>query len=624
MPITPSREDDQIKPEHTAIVHRENRKEARRRRRNDFYSDEHPEVPRARRASLQYDRSASSYETPLPPAASKRPAHHTKPGRYIPPATDRHSRKLASHEHEYEDERDSIPETPSLRTKEQSAHSRRPYLYEPRKDAYEYERERIPTTPPSDTNKISVARRKQSEQPVTQHARKYSERRTTQYARKQNTLPTGIPSIPLLTSTLRQRPFIFIGVVFIVVGIILSLTVPSVLNNLYSLKRTVLPGNAVEDTSSSQSTAKQQAANARQLVIVPSNTDRPAPPVFATSAYLLDADTGATLYAYNPFMRLPMLSTTKLMTALLAAEQGNPDQQITITNAIANDIKQLSADSSVMGIKKGETYTLRELLYGLFLVSGNDAAIAIADGLSGNMPAFVAKMNQRAAQLGMNDTHYMNPHGLLMPGHYSSAYDLAILGKVSLTVPLLRAISGTREYRITKNALHAEHSLINGNQFLWWYPGVDAGKPGWDGNANFVQVISCVRNKHRLIGVTMHTKDWWTDMRNLMNWGFNTFTWISPADVDRISGIPFDANWDFFTKDKKNTTIPTADKGRYYIYTGYSISGPILAYFDKNGGLKKFGYPNALPRVPGNTSISQRFERGTIQCDTITSQCRTV
>ncbi len=138
------------------------------------------------------------------------------------------------------------------------------------------------------------------------------------------------------------------------------------------------------------------------------------------------------------------------MTALLAVEKGNPDQKITINNAISNDINQLAADSSVMGIKKGETYTLRELLYGMFLMSGNDAATAVADAIGGNLPTFVNMINQRAAQLGLHDTHYMNPHGLLEDGHYSSAHDLAIIGKVVMSVPLLHQISGTKQLRFRK------------------------------------------------------------------------------------------------------------------------------------------------------------------------------
>jgi len=364
------------------------------------------------------------------------------------------------------------------------------------------------------------------------------------------------------------------------------------------------------------------ADKSREIAITQQNDAHPAPPVLATSAYLLDADTGTTLYAYNPSMHLPMLSTTKLMTVLVAMQIGDPNQSILITDTIANDINQLPGDSSVMGIKKGETYTLKELLYGTLLASGNDAAVAIADQLGGNVQNFVDKMNQQAVKLGLHDTHYMNPHGLLATEHFSSAHDLAWLGKYSLSVPLIHTISSTREYDIPKNDRHSEHTMSNTNQFLWWYPGVDGGKPGWDAATNYVQVISCIHNHRHLIGVVMHTVDWWTDMRDLLNWGFNTFDWISPHDITIHDPIPFAADWHYFDMDKKETTIPTADQGRYYIYTGYSISGSIMAYFDKNGGLKTFGFPTSQAKTLSESVLSQQFEHNTIRCDQKTQQCR--
>lgn len=376
-------------------------------------------------------------------------------------------------------------------------------------------------------------------------------------------------------------------------------------------------------TSSSSSSAPPPI-NPHELIITPEDSDHPAPPVYATAAYLLDADTGATLYAQNPFMHLPMLSTTKLMTAVLAVEQGNPDQVITITPAIDHDVSQLSGDSALFGLKKGETYTLRDLLYGLLLVSGNDAAVAIADTIGGNLPHFVAEMNQRAQQLGLNDTHYMNPHGLLETGQYSSAHDLAILGRYAFSLPLIHQISGTEQYHITQKVYHAEHFLVNGNQFLWWYPGVDAGKTGYDGQYDFVQVVSATRNNHHLIGVTIHTVDWWTDMRDLMNWGFDSFQWTSPYDVDFQHPIPFDFLWNYFTGDKKENTIPTSNQGRYYIYTGFSVSGLILSYFDHGGGLTKFGYPESMATISSTLTITQTFEHATIQCNLTTKQCITV
>ncbi len=409
-----------------------------------------------------------------------------------------------------------------------------------------------------------------------------------------------------------------------IVGLVLVISVPIILNLNHNHTMVILSGWG--NTPKNQPPVKGTIpANAHKLVIMPQDTDHPPPPVLATSAYLLDADTGTTVYAYNPFMHLPMLSITKLMTASLAVERGNLDQQITITGAMSNEINKLSADSALFGIKKGETYTLRDLLYGLLFVSGNDAAIAIADALSGNLQNFVAQMNQKAYQLGMYDTHFVNPHGLLDTGQYSSAHDLALLGRYSMSLSALHKISGQNAYHIPAGGNHPEHFLINENQFMWWYPGVDGGKTGYDGYKDFIQVMSVTRNHHHLIGVVMHTNDWWTDMRDLMNWGFNSFTWISPRDVDlNQHPIPFDYLWNYFARDTKKNTIPTTDNGRYYIYTGFTISGPIMAYFDKNGGLSKFGYPAKMPVAYGAQIISQQFEHGTIQCNKAAGLCQTI
>ena len=468
-----------------------------------------------------------------------------------------------------------------------------------------------PPSPKSTTNKIMVTKRKRSSvytPPPPSHPKQHI--RPKRSLRDQVVHLSHNQPVLIITSLL---------IVFVIIGAI-----------IFNIGRfQTYSGLAITNTNNGQQngtvpTGIQQSGDPHELLIAPQDTDHPPPPVAATSAYLLDADTGATLYAYNPFMHLPMLSTTKLMTAVLAVEQGNLDQKITITPAIDHDVSQLSADSTLFGIKKGETYSLRDMLYGLLLKSGNDAAVAIADTLGGNLTHFVAEMNQRAQQLGLYDTHYVNPHGLLASGQYSSAHDLAILGQYSMNIPVIHQISGTQYYLIPKGGNHPEIPLINGNQFLFWYPGVDGGKPGFDGSSYF-QVISCTRNHHHLIGVVMHTNNWWTDMRDLLNWGFDNFTWVSPHDVDSAKNpIPFDYLWNYFASDKKENTVPIADGGRYYIYTGFSVSWPILDYYDKNGGLKQFGYPISLRMVSSSAVISQRFEKGTIQCDPTTRQCRSV
>jgi D-alanyl-D-alanine carboxypeptidase len=448
--------------------------------------------------------------------------------------------------------------------------------------------------------------------PTTRRSYRTPARTNTRHSHSQNSF------LKRLVQLSQSRTVTIIGII----GLILVICVPIARNLNHN--PTMIFLSTQGHTTNSQPPAKETVpATAHELVIVPQDTNHPAPPVLATSAYLLDADTGVTLYAYNPFMHLPMLSTTKLMTASLAIEHGNLDQQITITAAMSKEINQLSADSALFGIKQGETYSLRDLLFGLLFVSGNDAAIAIADALGGNLPNFVAQMNQKAHQLGMYDTHFVNPHGLLDPEQYSCAHDLAILGRYSVSLPVLHNMSGQNAYHIPAGGNHPERFLINENQFMWWYPGVDGGKTGYDGAKDFIQIMSVTRNHHHLIGVVMHTNDWWTDMRDLMNWGFDSFTWISPRDVDlNQHPIPFDYLWNYFARDKKDTTIPTAGNGRYYIYTGFSISGPIMAYFDKHGGLSKFGYPAKLPVASGAQIISQRFEHGTIQCNTVTNLCQ--
>jgi D-alanyl-D-alanine carboxypeptidase len=589
-----------------------------KRQHKAWHSDEHPEIPRIRRASLQNDPDRT---VTRPTNGTVHPTKKPRPERPTSPAA-RSERGRQS--------RQPAPETRAIRKAEQ------------RDIEQEYDDQiyddyatpgPLPRTPEPEVSEQSIRTQRRSsavyEPPVAPY---YRSRHAVSQARpahiKRPVHANKQPYAPLLTRLYdlsHNRRFLVTGLMVSLALILLPLTVNSILSKLNHGSTTItIMDPRTWGGNTGNTSSKQSSNNPHQLVIVPPNNGHPAPPVFASSAYLMDADTGATLYASNPFEHLPMLSTTKLMTALLAAEHGNPDENITITNAIADDINQLSADSSVMGVKKGETYTMSELLYGMFLVSGNDAAIVVADSISGSVPAFVARMNQRAAQLGMHDTHYMNPHGLLEQGHYSSAHDLAVIGRASLGVPLLHAISATRQYQIPATSTHAAHDLFNGNQFLWWYPGVDGGKPGWDGDANFIQVVSCVRNHHHLIGVTMHTVDWWTDMRDLMNWGFSTFQWISPADVDAVSAIPYDSDWNYFAKDKKDRTVPAPDHGRYYIYTGFSVSGMIMAYFDKGGGLKKFGYPIGLPQPVNTNALSQRFEKTTIQCEPATRQCKTL
>jgi len=248
------------------------------------------------------------------------------------------------------------------------------------------------------------------------------------------------------------------------------------------------------------------------------------PQVTAKAAFVFDADLGLTYYTKNADLELPMASTTKVMTALLAVERGSLGQMIKVG---ADAAALVRSDSSYMGLKAGEQLTLRDLLYGLVLPSGNDAAVAIADGIGGSVPAFVVLMNERAQELGLSQTHFVNPHGLGAPKHYTTAHDLAVLSAAAMTHPELVQITSTVYYTIPKTATHKAYKLHTGIDILPGgyspYPGAIGVKPGFTGDAGYCEAFAAVRRGHLIVGVVLDEPTWQirlADMRKLLDWGF--------------------------------------------------------------------------------------------------------
>jgi D-alanyl-D-alanine carboxypeptidase (penicillin-binding protein 5/6) len=257
-----------------------------------------------------------------------------------------------------------------------------------------------------------------------------------------------------------------------------------------------------------------------------------APTVAANAAFLFDANTGLVLYSKDADAELPQASCTKIMTALIAVERGKLDQMITV-GADAHAL--VGPDSSYMGLGVGEKLTLRDLLYGLVLPSGNDAAVAIADGIAGSVPAFVALMNQRAQQLGLTHTHFENPHGLDAPGHYTSAHDLAALAAVAMRNPTIEQVTSTLTYDIPATTTHKAYHLMTGDDLLAGarspYPGAIGVKPGYTGPAGYTMAFAAVRFGHLIVGAVLHDPSWQVrivDMRTLLDWGFEQ-DGVSPA-----------------------------------------------------------------------------------------------
>lgn len=237
-----------------------------------------------------------------------------------------------------------------------------------------------------------------------------------------------------------------------------------------------------------------------------------APPaISAEAAILMDADSGRVLYEKDAHSKRLIASTTKLMTALVAVES-TPDLEKVIT------VKpEYQAEGSSMYLKVGEELTLRELLYGLLLSSGNDAALAIAGGCAGEVETFVGWMNEWAEDLGMEDSHFANPNGLDDEEHYSTAYDMALLAQAVLKNETLREMVATRSITV------AERSLTNHNKLLWQYEGCVGMKTGYTEAAGRTLVSCAVREGQSLICVTLKDRDDWDDHRALLDYGFENW-----------------------------------------------------------------------------------------------------
>ena len=249
---------------------------------------------------------------------------------------------------------------------------------------------------------------------------------------------------------------------------------------------------------------------------------QPTPQFHALAVYLLDTDTGHVLYDKNGEKPMLMASTTKIMTALIAIQTANPTRLITVHQDAIDRV--IFDDGSSSGLVAGEVLPLKDLLYALLLPSGNDAAYAIADGLGGNVPNFVARMNLLAYRLHLFQTHYNSPDGLTSDKttHYTSAHDLAALSQYAMRIPLFASIVKTQTYTITVN--NQAFVWNNTNTLLGTYAGITGIKTGHTDAAGYCLVFSATRSSHHLIGVILdspnqHQRD--KDAATLLNWGFS-------------------------------------------------------------------------------------------------------
>lgn len=234
----------------------------------------------------------------------------------------------------------------------------------------------------------------------------------------------------------------------------------------------------------------------------------------AKSAILIEVNTGRILYSFNSNLKLPMASTTKIMTALLAIEYGNLDDIVTIKKSA------VGIEGSSIYLKEGERIRLKDLIYGLMLRSGNDAAIAIAEHVGGTVDNFIKLMNRKAKELGANNTNFTNPHGLHDVNHYTTAYDLALITREALKKKEFRDIVKSKVW-VSEREINKY--FYNKNKTLWQYKGGDGVKTGYTKKAGRCLVASATRNGMQLVAVVLDDYSWFNDCYKLLDYGFNSF-----------------------------------------------------------------------------------------------------
>ena len=244
------------------------------------------------------------------------------------------------------------------------------------------------------------------------------------------------------------------------------------------------------------------------LSAVPVSAAQEVPAVSAEAAVLMDRDSGRIIFEKNSDRSMEIASTTKIMTALVVLERCRPEQEVHIRH------EWTCTEGSSMYLRAGGTYTVGELLTGLLLVSGNDAARALACHTAGSEEAFAALMNEKARELGMEGSHFMNPHGLSQEGHYATARDLGVLTCTALRNPDFAALCATRYAEVQGVA------MTNHNKLLWQYEGASGVKTGYTKSAGRALVSCAQREDTGLVCVTLNDPDDWRDHAALLDWGF--------------------------------------------------------------------------------------------------------
>jgi len=239
--------------------------------------------------------------------------------------------------------------------------------------------------------------------------------------------------------------------------------------------------------------------------------------VSAPSAVVMEASTGRVLFEKDAHVKMPMASTTKVMTAIVALEYGNPNDVVTVSQNASG------IEGSSIWLSVGEKMTLSDMLYGLMLASGNDAAVAIAEHVGGSLDGFVDLMNKKAQDIGAYNTHFANPNGLPADGHYTTAYDLALICAYAMQNENFREIVKTQYKTLPWEGHEWDRVVKNKNKILWNYEGGNGIKTGYTKEAGRCLTAAAQRDGMQLVSVVLCAPDMFGDCMALMDYGFNNY-----------------------------------------------------------------------------------------------------
>lgn len=317
-----------------------------------------------------------------------------------------------------------------------------------------------------------------------------------------------------------------------------------------------------------------------------------SPEISAKSAIVICADTGEIVFEKNPYQKMPMASTTKIMTSILALEYGANEQYLTVTS------EMVSVEGSSIGLLPDDMISLKTLVKGMLLESGNDAANSVAHAVGGTMSNFVALMNYKAKEIGMNSTSFETPSGLDGDNHYSTAFDMALLGAYAIKNPEFRLICSSDKQVVYYGNKPYRRVFTNNNKLLNTYDGAFGIKTGFTKKSGRCLVSAVERDGKTLVAVTLNAPDDWNDHMKMYDYSFkkvysvNLYHDLQDLSVKIVGGTEASVNLRLL----KDPVITSVNKDFYYSTKVFIKSfeyapvnkGDILGFvefYDENGKL---------------------------------------